>query len=204
MAARPKLTQERADRICESLRHGASDHAAASAAGIDRTTLYRWRRRGMEARHGPYRDLALRMEAALGEGEAVAAAALVASFTQPTRETITETFASGKTRTRVIERPPDAKGALAWLERRRPDIWNAVSRVAVGGDRAGGPVRHEHAHVHVHAVAGDGDWRALDKLTPEEIAVLGALRRAVESRSIEADPDEFEPVALLADMREAG
>jgi hypothetical protein len=71
-------TPEVQERVCQALRAGAHMEQAAAYAGIDRSTVYRWRMRG-EADNAPqrFRDFA----AAVGEAEAgfeIASLALIA------------------------------------------------------------------------------------------------------------------------------
>jgi hypothetical protein len=65
-----KLTKRVADKICLALRSGVTMEAAASFAGIDRATLYRWLERGLDGRGGRYREFRTDVEKAQGEVEA--------------------------------------------------------------------------------------------------------------------------------------
>ena len=57
MTGRPsKLTSELANKILESLRAGIGRNATIEAAGVGRTTFYRWLELGVRARSGKYRD----------------------------------------------------------------------------------------------------------------------------------------------------
>ncbi len=65
-----KLTKRVADKICLALRSGVTMEAAASFAGIDRATLYRWLERGLDGRGGRFREFRTDVEKAQGEVEA--------------------------------------------------------------------------------------------------------------------------------------
>ena len=130
MGARSKLTPDVQARILEGARNGATFAACAAYAGIAASTLHAWRARGAEAKSGLYRDFVNALARAEAEGEAVAAAQLVAGFTQPNVET-RRTIKGDTEEEVIIQRPPDARLALAWLERRRPETWSPKHRVAV-------------------------------------------------------------------------
>ena len=53
---RPKLTAELQHQIVSFVRAGSYDWVAAEAAGISKTTFYRWMRQGEQARSGIYFD----------------------------------------------------------------------------------------------------------------------------------------------------
>ena len=50
-----KLTPELQEQVLTFIRAGGWDYIAAEAAGIDRSTFYRWLQRGRNASKGPYR-----------------------------------------------------------------------------------------------------------------------------------------------------
>jgi transposase len=63
-----KFTVRRREQILELLRAGASRRMAATASGIDHSTLTKWIRRGEQARHSEsqyrrFRDAVLEAEA---------------------------------------------------------------------------------------------------------------------------------------------
>lgn len=59
-----KLTEEVQRRVCELVADGQTYEMAAMAAGIDVTTLTRWKRQGNEAKTGKYRVFRLAVLAA--------------------------------------------------------------------------------------------------------------------------------------------
>ena len=135
-----KLTPKRRRIICEVIRDGGSFAAAAAQAGICESTLHDWRRYGAAEESGIYRRFVDALAMAQAEGEAIACRQVFASFTEPTIETVVEELPGGSTKTRTIERPPDAMMALRWLERRVPQRWNVPHRLAVGQDPDAEPV----------------------------------------------------------------
>jgi transposase-like protein len=69
MIGRPtKLTPELQEAICEHLRSGNLLQVAAQAEGIDRATLWRWRKRG-EAGEAPFDVFCNAVERAMAEAE---------------------------------------------------------------------------------------------------------------------------------------
>jgi hypothetical protein len=74
--ARPsKLTEDRADRIVQAVRLGASQETAAQAAGVAGRTLRRWLAAGQAPRsRGRYRQLAERVAEAEAQREVQALA----------------------------------------------------------------------------------------------------------------------------------
>ena len=137
-----KLTAKRQTALCEALKHGASFEAAAAVAGLHQSTFTKWRKRGQHETDGPYHDLALAIEQAQAEGEALAAQAVFKSFTESSVEVVEEILpGDGGTRTRTITRPPDAMMALRWLERRVGSRWNPAHRLHLGSDPDAEPIR---------------------------------------------------------------
>lgn len=53
---KPKLTSQAAAALCEQVEQGASNAAAAAAAGINKATLYRWLARGEQEDGGIYSE----------------------------------------------------------------------------------------------------------------------------------------------------
>lgn len=70
-AGRPtKLTPELQAKICDALRTGNYLETAAAFAGIDKTTLFDWLRRGARSTSGIYHDFSRAVEKALADSEA--------------------------------------------------------------------------------------------------------------------------------------
>lgn len=73
MAGRtPKLTPEVQDLIVAYIRAGSYEHVAAEAAGVGRSTFYRWMDRGRKARSGIYHDFAVAVREARAQARASA------------------------------------------------------------------------------------------------------------------------------------
>lgn len=67
---RPKLDLAMTQRIIDLIRAGNYLEVAATAAGIHRTTLYRWMRHGRDQKRGRYRKFLSQVERAQAEAEA--------------------------------------------------------------------------------------------------------------------------------------
>ena len=65
-----KLTAEVQQRICDALRTGNFLDTAAAYAGVEKTTLHAWLRRGRRASGGVYREFASAVDRALAQAEA--------------------------------------------------------------------------------------------------------------------------------------
>ena len=65
-----KLTPEVQAKICEAIRAGNYIETAAAFAGIRKSTLYDWLRRGQRASHGLYRSFSEAVEKAQADTEA--------------------------------------------------------------------------------------------------------------------------------------
>ena len=74
------------------------------------------------------------------EGEAVAAEMVFRGFVEPSIEKRTETLPDGGVKVVTIERAPDPRIALSWLERRAGSRWNPAHRVALGQDPDASPI----------------------------------------------------------------
>jgi len=66
---RPKLDPATTQRIVDLIRAGNYLEVAATAAGIHRSTLYRWLRHGRDQQRGRYRKFLTQVEKAQAEGE---------------------------------------------------------------------------------------------------------------------------------------
>lgn len=143
------LTGDRVERICESLRLGASRAAAAEGAGVDRWVFYTWLRRGRQDQANgletSYAKLVKQVAAAESESEILAVAAVRAAgsggiirvpvldeLRRPVRDK------DGEMLFEAVYEKPDWK-ALAWiLERRFPAEWANKSEVTVAASEAKG------------------------------------------------------------------
>ncbi len=66
---RPKLEPATTQRVVELIRAGNYLEVAATAAGIHRSTLYRWMRHGRDQKRGRYRKFLNQVEKAQAEAE---------------------------------------------------------------------------------------------------------------------------------------
>ena len=66
---RPKLDPATTQRVVDLIRAGNYLEVAATAAGIHRSTLYRWLRHGRDQKRGRYRKFLSQVEKAQAEGE---------------------------------------------------------------------------------------------------------------------------------------
>lgn len=64
-----KLTPELQQKIVDAIRMGAYIETAAAYAGINKSTLYDWMRRGARAKSGKYKEFSNAIEKALAESE---------------------------------------------------------------------------------------------------------------------------------------
>lgn len=64
-----KLDQATADKVISYLARGNYLETAAAAAGVSKSTVYEWMKRGMRSRRGPYRDFVEAVEKAQAESE---------------------------------------------------------------------------------------------------------------------------------------
>ena len=124
---RSKLTGEAEDAIVEAVSLGLSYKAAAAIAGVDETTLHRWRKRGRDSGRQPYRQFCQRIDAAQASTARDYLQAVRRSVIEPTvtTKTTTRTAPDGGTITETVKTvsPPGIKGALWWLERRLPHLF---------------------------------------------------------------------------------
>lgn len=54
-----KLTKKLSDAICEAIRNGSTEQAAAALSGVDRRTFMRWKRRGEASDEEPFASFRL-------------------------------------------------------------------------------------------------------------------------------------------------
>lgn len=64
-----KLTPELQQKIVDAIRMGAYIETAAAYAGINKSTLYDWMKRGARAKSGKYKEFSDAIEKALAESE---------------------------------------------------------------------------------------------------------------------------------------
>lgn len=118
MGRPPKISQELIEKICLAVRAGNYIETAAAYAGVNKSTLYDWLKRGARARGGGiYKDFSNAVEQAMATAEVHMVAKIA----------------------KAAERN---WGAAAWhLERTRPARFGKQERMELTG-ADGGPVRH--------------------------------------------------------------
>lgn len=110
-----KLTPELQERIVQAIRAGNYIETAAAYAGIAKSTLYDWLKRGARAKTGKYRAFSDAVQRALAEAE-VRDVAIIGKAAQEQWQ------------------------AAAWrLERKFPERWGRKDRHEVTGE-SGGPL----------------------------------------------------------------
>ena len=123
---RTKLTPETENLILGALALGLSFKEAA-LAGVDETTLHRWRNRGRDSGRQPFRQFCQRIDAAQASTARDYLQAVRRSVIEPTvtTKTTTRPGPDGQPVTETVKTvsPPDIKGALWWLERRLPALF---------------------------------------------------------------------------------
>ena len=80
---RDKLTPAVEEAILEGIRLGLTYEVACRAAGIDVSTLWRWRQQGEEAKSGKFYDFCKAVDAANAEAEALLLGRVVAASKEP-------------------------------------------------------------------------------------------------------------------------
>ena len=65
-----KLTAEVQGKICDALRAGNYLETSAAFAGIDKTTMYAWLKKGRQAKRGKHREFVDAVEKAMADAEA--------------------------------------------------------------------------------------------------------------------------------------
>lgn len=114
MSGRPtKLTPEIQAKIVEALRAGNYIETAAAYAGINKTTLYDWLKRGARDKSGPYHTFSNAVEKAMADAE-MRDVLLIANAAKENWQ------------------------AAAWrLERKYPDKWGRKDRISAQVEHSG-------------------------------------------------------------------
>lgn len=144
-----KLTPETHDAIVKAVRAGATYEAAAGAAGIDESTLYRWLREG-ESEDGPadkrqFRHDLMRARAEV-EVRVVAGSVMRGIMGGYEVEKTTLTRPDGTVEERVRYAPADPRTGLEFLARREPSRWGRRTPLEISGP-GGGPVQVQAATI---------------------------------------------------------
>lgn len=126
-----KLSPERAQAIVASVANGATQSAAARAAGVDDSTLYDWKRRGndaLDAVADATLEPAERLEFVESSERIYAEFAYAITCAQGTIEqaVASELYLDAR---RPAEQGGDWRARVAWLERRRPADWRPPAKV---------------------------------------------------------------------------
>lgn len=130
---RTKLTLEMIDSVCSALETGSTMRTACSAAGIGKSTYYRWKDKGKASKGGIYRDFWEQTSAALGRARVTLE--LAAFQTAIGGYEVIETKVLKRDGVDVLTvttrtMPPDARMLMKILERRYPEEWGAKSKVS--------------------------------------------------------------------------
>lgn len=111
-----KMTEERITRFVTAIRGGSYIDIAATFAGLDRSTVFRWMAAGREAKSGRFRDFYDRVKEA---------------------EAAVEIDAIARVRT-AAQDPRNWTAAMTFLERRFRDRWARPPGMASAADGASG------------------------------------------------------------------
>jgi hypothetical protein len=117
-----KLTPEREAKIIQATRAGCDVEVASRAAGVSRSTYYRWKARGEREHAGEYHDFVQALRAAEAEAEVHAVVVI-----------------------RKAMHEGDWRASLAFLERRFPERWSKRTTTQLTG-ADGGPVQTDNKH----------------------------------------------------------
>lgn len=170
---RSKLTPETHEAIVKAVRAGASYEAAAGAAGIDESTLYRWLREA-EGEEAPqdkrqfHHDL-MRARAEV-EVRVVAASVMKGALGGYELERTTEFRPDGTKVEKVKYAPADPRAGLDFLARRDPARWGRRNPVELSGPD-GGPIQVQSSTIH--------------ELTARLHEELAAIEDAVDAEVVE-------------------
>ncbi|MEW9530623.1 transposase [Microbispora sp. NPDC049125] len=136
MGRRTKLTPETAERIINAVRAGASFEAAAGAAGIGETTLYRWLKEAEQPRTERWkREFREGLYRARDEVEVrvVAGSVMKSAMGGYVVKRVTRERPDGTVETEEQIAPADGRVGLKLLAMRFPDRWSERREVAVSG-----------------------------------------------------------------------
>lgn len=148
-----KLTPETQAKFLSAIAAGAFPEVAATYAGIDRVTYFRWMERGAQERSGPYvdfRNMVMQAEAEV------------------------ELLAGGTLRTAALD---DSKAAVTFLKLRFGRRWREHTVQEVTGAE-GGPIAHEIAGALASLTDAD-----LERLARQLRAAAGGDRSGAETPS---------------------
>ncbi len=108
--------------MIQAMRAGCDVEVACRAAGVSRSTYYRWKARGEREHTGEYHDFVQALRAAEAEAEVHAVVVI-----------------------RKAMYGGDWRASLAFLERRFPDRWSKRTTTQLTG-ADGGPVQTDNKH----------------------------------------------------------
>ena len=139
-----KWKRSTAERIIKAVGHGLSYTEAARCGGISIDTLHRWRKQGREdAENGKRTALATfcqRVESAQDKTAEKYLEAIDRSVLEPViveKEHVRQNADGSRLVERHREvRPADIRGALWWLERRRPEAFGRREEIKHSGEVA--------------------------------------------------------------------
>lgn len=143
-----KLTPALQEMILEAVRDGAYAEQAAAAAGIDRSTFFRWLAQGRDATSGKFREFSIAIATAEAAAELDAA------------KTLKTAFDGG-----------DWRAAITYLERKFPERWGKRERHELSGP-AGGPIQVDASLKVDLSKLSDEDLERLDEIDAKIAAQL--------------------------------
>ena len=146
-----KLTKAVAERIIRAVGLGHTYAEAARCGGVVLDTMQRWRKRGREdldaGIESKYADFCSRVESIQDETAERYLESIERSATEPVviKKVVKKKLPDGtKHEEMSIEtRPADIKGAMWWLERRRPDTFGRRTQLEHSGEIAGDGGAHK-------------------------------------------------------------
>lgn len=128
-----KLNPELQEKICQAIRAGNYIETAAAYAGVNKSTLYDWLKRGGRAKSGKYKEFSNAVEKALAEAE------------------VRDVFIIGKAAEENWQ-------AAAWrLERKFPERWGRKERLRSEEQETGTKVVIINDKDEMRKAMGDGN-----------------------------------------------